>query len=229
MNASLRAKHDELLKTMPEGASHNAEDCAICGDDSLEGDEVTYTDEELQARIDEAVAEATAPLTAKIEELETSEEEAAIKARITEATTDLTTKVEELQAQLDKAVLEAEAAKTELADTVSYLTSVEEEKAAEEEATRIREERLTLVKEVASFPEEHIAANIDRWASMDEEAFQAQVNDWKLITPKPVDLKVPAETAMQGTAPPKQHADEGRQLMSEIFDMTVRGDDPRRV
>lgn len=232
MNSALVQQHDELLANQPEGTAHDAAACPICsgtfsGDQASEGGVMsTYTEEELATRISDAVA----PFEARIRELETSHEEAALAEKIGEATAPLQAQVEDLQSQLDAAVLEAETAKTEYASLTGYLeAAVADETAARELAAR-KEERLTRVRETAAFPDAHLEANADRWAAMDEAAFQSSLEDWKQISTKtPQDLaNVPVDTAMNGTAATVT-GDDGKSLLRETFDMIVRGVDPRKV
>jgi len=236
VDAAAKQLHDELLQQMPEGAAHDAAVCPLCkeidgGDVALEGgvQVSTFSKEELEA----AVAEAVEPLNAKITELSATHEQAEIEAKIEEAKTPLQDEITELQAKLDAQVLETEAAKTEHTELVSLLETSEADRVAAEELASRRDERVALVKEVASFPEEHITANADRWASMDQAMFEAALEDWKLIGAKApetkVDPKVPAETAMLGGGEKKAPADEGFAAVREVMNMSIRGFDPRTV
>lgn len=234
MDSALKLRHDELLTQIPEGAEHVAESCPLCngsvGGDlaSLEGGVMgTYTDEELAVKVSEAVA----PLQTKIQELMDSHEQAELEAKVLEATTPLNEQIAELQSKLDAAVLEVEAAKTELAEMVSFMETAAAEAALATELAARRDERIAKVKEVASFPDEHIEANADRWAALDEEAFEAALADWKLISAKPAkkDEKVPAETALSGASPETASTASDMGLIREVMNMTIRGIDPRRV
>lgn len=232
MSTTLLQQHDELLSNQPEGVEHDAAACPFCngsfsGEQASEGGVMsTYTEEELATRISDAVA----PFEARIRELEASHEQAALEAKLAEVTQPLQEQIDELQTKLDSAILEAETAKTEYATLVEYLEGLKQEEAAQAEFAALKEERLALVREVAAFPEEHMEANADRWARMDQETFDGVIADWKQISEKASkDLtQVPAETAMQASAPAKS-ADDGKSLMREMFDMTVRGIDPRKV
>lgn len=134
----------------------------------------TFTKEDLDA----AVAEATAPLLEELNTLKSSQEEQEINARIEELKTEHASQVAELQAQLDSAVLERDTSKGQYDELVAALESAE---AAEVEAAifaAVREERIAQVKEVASFSDEHIEASADRWAAMEQDAFEASLSDW---------------------------------------------------
>lgn len=135
----------------------------------------TYTQEELQA----AVADAVGPIQSELDELKASQEQAAIEARITELAEQHEAEKAELQAQLDQATAEAETSKRAHDELVAFL----EEEAAKAEAEAARSARREEIKDVVSaiFSEEYVEANIDRWASMDVEAFESLAADWKAV------------------------------------------------
>ena len=134
----------------------------------------TYTQEELQAQI----AEAVGPVAQELADLKASQEQAAIEARMNELAEQHEAEKADLQAQLDHATAEAEAAKRAHDELVAFL----EEETAKAEALAVldarRQEVKVVVAEIFS-DEEYIETNLDRWASMDVEAFEAQVEDWK--------------------------------------------------
>lgn len=146
-------------------------------DSEREGDtvtETTYTEAEFQA----AVADALAPIRAELETLKASADAEAIEAKIAEIREAAEVQVAELEKKLDTAVLEAQAATEERDAVVAWL---EAEAVATAEAAEIaarRDERLTQVKDVASFPAEYLEANAERWASMDTETFEALLADY---------------------------------------------------
>lgn len=230
--------HDLLLVSKPSEASHEASLCPLCNgshdgddhhnDDTLGGDVTTYTQDEL----DTAVAEAVAPLQAKLEELLQDQALAEFETRLTEITEAHEVKVAELQSEIDAAVVAAEAAKTERDEIVSFL---EEAKAAEEAAEALEARKVEIKEAVASlFGEEHIEANLDRWAGMEAEAFETLVADWTAAAQQAIraaetsdedsDKAPPASTAMQ-------HGSEGSQ--SDVSDIRRllygRGNEVRNV
>lgn len=235
--ALLKQQHDELLQQVPAGAIHDVAECPLCndsfGDDqALErGEKSMYSEDELKVAVDGAVA----PLQARITELLASTEQAELETKIAEAKTPLEEQVADLQGQLDAAVLETQTAKDELTNTLSYLESAKADEEAEVEFTRLREERITQVREAASFTEDYVEANADRWAHMDAESFDAALDEWKMISTKPsiaaqvIDPKVPAETAMRGATVGEKAKPEGMALMRQVLDGTLRGNDPRKV
>jgi hypothetical protein len=175
--------HDLLLVSKPSEASHEASLCPLCegsqdggdphNDDTLGGDVSTYTQDEF----DTAVAEAVAPLQAKLDELLQDQTLAQFENRLTEMTEAHEASVAELRAEIDTAVAAAEAAQAERDEILSFL---EEAKAADEAAELFEVRKAEVSEAVASlFGEEHIEANLDRWASMEAEAFESLLTDWK--------------------------------------------------
>jgi len=98
-------------------------------------------------------------------------------------------------------VLEATEAARKYDELVAFLTEETEAAEAAKLAEALKAERLEAIKEVASFPEDHIEKNIDRWVAMDEDAFADQLETWKLLSTASAETnngKV-LETAMQQT------------------------------
>lgn len=234
--AQLKQQHDELLAEIPAGVIHDIAECPLCngsiGDDqALEGGvQSMYSEDDLKMAVDGAVA----PLQARIAELMTSHEQAELESKIAEAKTPLEEQVVDLQGQLDAAVLEAQTAKDELANTLTYLETAKADAEAEAEIAQLRDARITQVREAASFTEEYVEANADRWARMDEESFDAALAEWAMISkpstaPVVVDPKIPAETAMRGTGGTQETKPEGMALLRDVNDGFLRGIDPRKI
>lgn len=146
--------------------------------------EKTYTDPEVQALVTAAVAEATKDLSAELESLKSSMTASESDAKIAQIQIEADEKVADLQAQLDAKVIEAQAATTARDELVAFLegeaTRVEAEAAAEAR----KEERVKAVSEAATFPEEYVSANTERWASMDDEAFETLLADYRSVSAK---------------------------------------------
>jgi DNA repair ATPase RecN len=140
----------------------------------------TFTKEEVDHAVAEAVANAVAPLQAELDNVKAKADADAVDARIVEVKAEFDVKLEDMQKALDAAVIEAQAAKEERDSLVSWL---ENEKVAQEEASeRIArtEERLSKVKEVANFPDDFVEAQTERWVSMSDEDFDATVEGYKV-------------------------------------------------
>jgi DNA repair exonuclease SbcCD ATPase subunit len=174
--------HNLLLSNKPSEAVHDASLCPLCVDDDITqpndtihggGDVTTYTKEEL----DSAVAEAVAPLRDELEALKASQDEAAIEARINEMTEAHEAQVAEIQGQLDTAKAELEAAVAKYDELIAMIEQSEKDREAAEALEARRVEVKAAVAD--TFNEEYVEANLDRWASLDAEAFEAILADWK--------------------------------------------------
>jgi hypothetical protein len=237
MSKVLKDLHDALLEERPEGVEHDSLNCPLCGDVPVEtasadptggkvSDEKTYT----EAEYTQLVAQVSS-LEAQIAELTKAAEVEAIDARIAEAKADLEAQVADLQSKLDTAVLEAEASRTELDNVLSFLAS---EQAAAEEAAALearREERIAKVKEVASFPDDYLETNAERFAAMSDEAFEAALEDWKTIAPKTEKVEEEGEllpsTAMTASRTTTTNTD--KSLLREVMSLRDHGVDVRTI
>lgn len=142
----------------------------------------TYSEDELRAEVDRAVAEATGPLSAQLAELQGKETQAHIDAAVAAAVDEAQGRITELEASLDAEVIKANQATEQYDQLVTFLA----EKAAEAERQALvaarRTERVGQVSEVANFSEEYLESNADRWADMDDEAFTAYLADLQATT-----------------------------------------------
>jgi hypothetical protein len=185
-----------------------------------------------QEQLDAAVAAAVAPLKEQISTFEAKASNEEVEAKIAELKTESDAKIAELQAKLDSAVLEASEAKKTVEDTTAYLEAVQSEQDAAAELASKKESRLTLVRDAANFPDEYIDANADRWASLDDTAFEALVNDWRAIAKKdesgssaPATEKLLASTAMVAS-----REDQGsKSAVSSLFELAANGADLKRI
>lgn len=203
--------HDALLEQMPEGASHDAAVCSVCvatSSGAPEGGKVdTYTAEDLQA----AVADATAELNARIAAMEAAATESAMDARLAAVKAEADAQIADVRTQLDTAVLEAGQAKGELVAFRDGLTALAEAEALNVAVAARKETRLARVKESASFPDEYLASNADRFAAMSDEDFEERVAEWASLSAKTAPLAggIPRQTALVAAR--------------EITDTTARG------
>jgi hypothetical protein len=197
---TLRALHDRLLADRPEGAVHDEGDCPICAADQGGADAMsdrTFTEVELQAAVELAVAEATAPLQARVTELESSQHQSTLERAVAEAKAEAEAAISELQAKLDAAVLEAAQAKeAKEAAEAAWAAEKQAEEDAKELAAR-KEQRLSQVREVACFPENYLADNADRFAALAEDEFNARLEEWKAIAVR--EGGVPASTSLKAS------------------------------
>lgn len=197
--------------------------------DLSEGGDVmskTYTQEEYDAVVEQVEA-----VSARLAEIEASAEQEAVEARFAEVAEKHAEELAELQSKLDAAVLEAEAVKAEMSELKETL---EKEAAAWVEAAEIaerREDRLARVKEVASFPEDYLEANVDRWAAMDEDTFEASLADYASVSKAAAsesekDDEVPAETALETE---RETASAEASAVRGVLAFRAQGIDPRTV
>lgn len=176
--------HDDLLATMPEGASHDKTKCPVCNPSVIkepdERGEVenTFTQEQLDA----AVKAAIAPLEAKLKSLEEAEAVGEIDALVSAAKADAEKTVSELQDKLDAAELKATNAEQLLADSLAWIQAVVDEGEKAEKAEAVKESRIKLLKEQTSFSDEKIAERIDEWSKLSDEAFEDRLSEWKELS-----------------------------------------------
>lgn len=216
MNANItqdvKERHDALLACKPVEASHNASTCPLCeegfgapesshvNDSPERGDMSKYTEEQLQA----AIAEATAPLQAQLDEIRTSQEQASIDARFAEQTEAFETEKAELQRQLDEANAAAEASKQACEEIVAFLAAEQERIDAEAAFEARKAEVAEVIGE--RFSKEYVEQNLDRWAGLAAEEFDSMVADWDAAakaaaeSAKANNSKTPPATAMTASA-----------------------------
>lgn len=210
--------HDLLLESQPSGVEHDAASCPLCT--PVEGGDMskTYSQEELDA----ALLEAISPLQKSLDELKASQEESDIEVRIAKEKADLETRIAEIQAELDSAVLKAGEAEKQYGELVAFIEAAQAEVEQTAELARRVEARLAVVREVASFPEEYIEANTSRWVALDDEAFEMLVDGWRAIAKK----DAPAEVLPSATAMVASRTDSNTgSALREVLDMTLRGVD----
>lgn len=232
MTVALKEKHDQLLAEKPDDASHDEASCLFCNpeQDPIQGGDMskTYTEDELVAAVNEAVAPVKAELEKAREALSANE----IDEKIAAIRTEFEQRIAELENEKDVAEARANEAEAELNNTLSYLAS-EVEAAEQAQLVEARKEsRKAAVSEVASFTDEQIEAKIDRWTAMDDDVFEVYLEDLKSVarkggsenTGEQLPTQLPAETAMNhtrtsGNAP----AFEG------FFDLVSQGFDPKTL
>lgn len=192
----------------------------------LEEDMKTYSEDEVEALVQKAVADATAELSTKLAGIE-AEKTDAEKAEVATQMAELDEKIKELHAKLDTAVLETANANQEKADLVAYLESVNADAERAAEIASLRTERVAKVAEVAAFPQEYLDANTDRWAAMTEQDFEAAVADYAVVAKKDSGTnQIPSGTAL--TATKEVSTNEGS-AFGAIFSLRSVGVDARTI
>lgn len=191
----------------------------------------SYTEAELKAKVDEATAE----MRAELDSFKAKADADAVDAKVATVKAEYDEKVEALQKDLDTAVLEAQAAKAEKDETLSYLADLAAAETAEAEKAARRDERLAKVKEVASFPDEYVDANADRWVELSEESFASLLEDYATVSKaaketstdhEGVSDEALAATAMKAAAGKPEDAAAARRKVLGFRNMGI---DPRTV
>lgn len=173
-----KAEHDKMLVAKPEGVEHDAETCTYCISSEEGGDmSKTYTEDELR----EAVEAALVPVQAELDAIRASEAEEAIATTVAEAVAAKDVEISELRGTVDTLTLRAESAEADYASVIAWLEAETQAAAEAAIAAARRDERLASVKEVASFAEDYIEANADRWVALDDASFAALIEDWKAV------------------------------------------------
>lgn len=229
---TLQEQHDQLLLEKPEEANHDTEGCPFCNlelniDNSIGGGDMkTYTEEDFTSAVQEAVAPLQAAADARVSELQLEIEE----LRTTQAQSEIDGQVAEVQADLDKAEVRVAEAERKYDDLVAYLTAeaIAVTEAANLEA--LRETRREAVKQATALSDEVIDQRLDRWVAMDDESFEAVLEDWKALSAASRETEeaseaseIPRETAMSNI---REHTESGS-VASEVFGARNAGVDVR--
>lgn len=233
MTNTLKELHDEMLARKPTDASHDATRCMHCNGETASAtasnggtavaDAKTYTEDEHAAVLAQVEA-----LRTQVADLTKAAGASELDAKLAEVKAENDAKVADLQASLDTAILEASTAKTELQETVAYLEAENAAKVEAEAASARKDERVSKVKEVASFPDEYLEANADRFAAMSDETFEAALADWAVVS-KPGKSKdaLPAATAMTASASRSNSNDDN--VLTEVLGLRGAGVDVRTI
>jgi hypothetical protein len=227
----LKDLHDKMIAEMPDGAEHASEECPFCSDEQITqrgGNMKSYSDEDIQALVAQAVADATKELTVELEGLKSTATVSEWEVKISTLQAEHDEQVAALQASLDAAVISAESAKQEYENLLAFLESEKDRVEAEAVVEARKEERVKAVSEAATFPEDYLTANTDRWAEMSDEAFEALLADYRSMgTVIPAPTPIPGKTALHATRPA---GDQGSASAArEVIRLRERGIDPREL
>lgn len=224
--AALKAQHDELLANKPEGVEHNIADCPFCNENPEGGNvDKTYSESELNAAVESALA----PVLAELEALKAGAAADEVEQRIAAAQADADAKIADLQAQLDSAAVREGELRRELEDTVAYLTG-EAEALAEAAALELRKgERLSVVRESAQFTDEYLDSNIDRWAALSDEDFASLVEDWKSAVASVSSREDSGSKSVSTAMNHVRSQSDGSSAVNKLNDLVRSGFDPRTV
>lgn len=206
--ADAKRIHDALLDDKPEQVEHDTASCEFCvsevpttdsAAESVAVDEVRKEDTRMDPIYNQEQADALVAAAV-------SKAEQAAADKLAEATASLTTELETVKAEVASLQEARDADQLTLAAKDEEIAKLAGEVASrDEEVAKIArtEERLAKVAEVASFTDEYVAANTERWVSMDDESFASLLTAYadmasQVKTPetKVEETKVPEETAM---------------------------------
>jgi hypothetical protein len=234
MSTTLATIHDWMLEGKPEGASHDAPSCPICtptgevaGENTPNGGSVsdkTYTEDEYNT----VLAKVT-DLEAKVANLTAAAETSEVDVKVAAAKAELEAQIADLQSKLDTATLEAEAAKKENEKFTAWLAGEAEAAAQAAELATRKESRIAQVKEAASFPDEYLEANADRFAAMSDETFAAALEDWKTIAPKGDSTTTNGKDDIPSTDALTAARSDTPNILSEVMGLRLQGVDTRTV
>lgn len=193
MSNQLKAFHDLLLQLKPDEVSHCEDSCALCAGETdettnREGRMSTFTQEQVDAMLAEAQAQAeaaanarTSELQARVDELESKFKESEVGAAVEAAVAEKDSEIADLAAKLDSAEARAATAETALETFKSELAELDAEAQRLAELEARKTERTEKVTKLEVFSDEKVAENIDRWAALDDDEFQARLDEWALI------------------------------------------------
>lgn len=245
----LQEVHDRLVAARPEGVSC-PEDCPFCSGEYaslLEGgnnvSEKTYSDTEIEALVSAAVTKATAEVQAELDAYKAGEESAQMTAQMdafkaeTQAAIDAAkaeaeAQINDLTAKLDAAVVDAEQAKTQRDEITAWLDAEAAKVVEEAEKATLRAQRIGQVAEVVTFPEDYVAERAEKWASLDDEQFEALLADYKALgektTKTPGSELPPRVTAMVASRETSDQSTVGSAL-ADIIRGRAYGVNPRDI
>lgn len=221
--------HDDLLAAQPEGARHDSDICPLCVEKASQatasdpsrfggpdvsksstqstegGDNPTMSDisqEAHNALLKQAVADAVAEATKTTESaLATKTGEAADAAkRIEELETELAS-VKEDNERLNKDLDAAQVKLTSATDKVTELEAAAKDAAEKAALAEVASKRTEQVKNLKLFPDEYVSEKASKWASLTDEAWGEQIEEWKQLKPASTTGEVSdAASAMTGTS-----------------------------
>lgn len=242
MDAGLVAQHDLLLSMKPDAVEHDSDACLICAEKASSADnhdhpgggsvsDKTFTEAELQAAVDKAIAEATQPLQAKVSELENSQQQSEVDKAISAVTAEKDEVIADLQAKLDAAVIEVTQKGEAYAELEKFWTDAIAEKEETDAREARRDERLAKLAEEAGFPEEYLKENEERFVAMADEEFAARLEEYKALAAKngtPKGTGVPVSTALKAARENASNKSETSAL-HEVLSLRNKGVDLRTI
>lgn len=146
-----------------------------------------FTQEDMDAAVAAAIADATSSMNQRIAELEAAAMETEVGKAVAEAVTAKDAEISDLQAKLDA----AEAAKTAAEARVTELEAAEAKRLEDELTAARREERVAKAKEIGVLSDEYVDKNADRFAAMSDDEWAGRVDEWAAIADAAGSSKTP--------------------------------------
>lgn len=244
MSTSLQTLHDKVLALKPADVEHNTveDPCPFCvkaevlkaaaegtnTDETPKGGSMsTFTQEEVDAAVAEAVSKAVSPLQDRVNELETASKDTEVGSAVAAAVAEKDAAIADLQTKLDDAEARAAAAETAKAEVDAWWAdAIAAEEAAREIASK-RETRVEELKDAKVFADEYVDEHADRFAAMADDDWAARMDEWKAVAAaKATEEKIPGYTGFQ--ARDESGANTGSAL-SEIGGLRRALVDPRTL
>lgn len=168
--------HDLAVANL-EALGKPHEPCRYCKDEETPVGETSYTEDQLQSAVGDAVAAATGPLHEQIAQLAASQEQVAhdqaIADAVAAANTESATRIAELEAEVEELAMALKAVEDSRDEIVAFLETEVAVTAAVERSA----ERVALVKATGLFDEAFVDARADRYAEMTDEAWAEKIEE----------------------------------------------------
>lgn len=186
----------------------------------------TYTETEFNEAVQAAVASALTDAQNEITNLKDQ------VSNLTEAASEAEEKSEvaKIQADLDKAEVRVSAAEEKYNELVAYLQAEADAAAAAAELAEKRETRRAAMKEHTSLSDEKIEERLDLWVAMEDEAFEAHLEDLKALSAAKqtnTNENASRETAMNNVR--NEGGNTTASIAADVFGARNRGVDIRNI
>lgn len=230
LTAAQRAKvlHDIFAAVLPHDECALCKEAPV----TVTSDDQTFTAAEVQAKVDEALASVNAALeqaTNKIADLEAAAGKTEVATAVAEATADLTAKVEQLQTDLDAANAGKKAAEDALAERDRADEEAKEQAALEarrdERATFVTELAIFDKEHVEKSQDRWAAMTDEDWEA--QQAEYQKLADKKGITPRP--LPKDRKPALTATADDDAGGERSTSAVRAVMDLRHEGVNTRHI
>lgn len=237
MRQELIALHAQLLQVKPDGVEHDGTQCPLCAlEEALPtitpGGEVsdTFTQEQVDAAIADAVAAAVTPFQDRLAELEKAAQETEVGQAVAVAVAPLEESIAALQAEIDAVTVRATAAEQAKSETDAFWADAIAAEAAKIERDARKDARIEEAKKAGVLSDEYIAANADRFADWEDEEFAARLQEWTEVAAlaKGENSEIPASSGFQAARDTAAASSTGSSL-GLLREMRRGSSDPRSL